>query len=155
VLRQVTGNFVFARLTTARTWGKPPPSPYSILCASPWHPHLNGFLSQYSQGGISKLPRFGLPQLCETITFCSDLRLGWGLKQSCSSCRELSNGVSHSPPPYTHRGWVDSRLLVVGSQTVNLTPDLSFCHNLCCKCPNGSCKPIFDIYTSIVFQWYK
>jgi hypothetical protein len=44
---------------------------------------------------------------------------------------------------------------VVGSQTVSLTPGHSFGHNLCCRCLNGSCKLILDIYTSIVFQWYK
>jgi len=42
-----------------------------------------------------------------------------------------------------------------GNQIVNLTPGLSFGHNLCFKCPNGSCKPILDIYISIAFQWYK
>jgi len=50
---------------------------------------------------------------------------------------------------------VDSRLLVVGSQTTNLTPDLSFGHNLCFRYPNGSCEPILNIYISIFFQWYK
>ncbi len=30
-----------------------------------------------------------------------------------------------------------------------------FCHNLCFRCPNGSCKPILDIYVLISFQWYK
>jgi hypothetical protein len=54
----------------------------------------------------------------------------------------------------THRCWVDSRLLVVGSQTDNLTPSPSFCHNLCYRCPNGSCMAIL-IYNSIAFQWYK
>jgi hypothetical protein len=44
---------------------------------------------------------------------------------------------------------------MVGSQIGNLTSSLSFCHNLCCRCPNGSCEPILDIYTSISFQWYK
>jgi hypothetical protein len=44
---------------------------------------------------------------------------------------------------------------VVGSQTANLTPGLSFDHNLCYRCPNGSCEPILDICTSIAFQWYK
>ncbi len=34
-------------------------------------------------------------------------------------------------------------------------PTFFFLLNLCCKCPNGSCKPILDIYTSIAFQWYK
>jgi hypothetical protein len=50
---------------------------------------------------------------------------------------------------------VDSRLLVVGNQTINLTPILSFGHNLCFRCPNGRCKHISDIYVSISFQWYK
>jgi hypothetical protein len=55
----------------------------------------------------------------------------------------------------TQGNWVYSRLLVVGSQTANLTPSLSFGHNLCFKCPNGRFKPILDIYASIAFQWYK
>jgi hypothetical protein len=50
---------------------------------------------------------------------------------------------------------VDSRLLVVGSQIASLIPDLSFAHNLGCRCPNGSCEAILDIYTSKPFQRYK
>jgi hypothetical protein len=88
-----------------------------------------------------------------TITFCSYLQLRQGLKQSCNSCWELSKGVLHST--YTHRGRVNSWLLVIGSQIANLTPGLSFCHNLCCIYSNGSYKLIFDIYTLIAFQWYK
>jgi hypothetical protein len=49
----------------------------------------------------------------------------------------------------------DSRLLMVGSQIGNLTPDPSFGQNLCIKCPNGSCKPILDIYSPRAFQWYN
>jgi hypothetical protein len=45
--------------------------------------------------------------------------------------------------------------LMVGSQIASLTPDPSFCHNLCCRCPNGSCETIFDIYTSIIFQCHE
>jgi hypothetical protein len=75
------------------------------------------------------------------------------LKQTCSSPRELFNGVLHST--CTHQDQVDSRLLVVGSQTANLTPGPSFNHNLCCICPNGSCEAILDIYTSRPFQQYK
>jgi hypothetical protein len=44
---------------------------------------------------------------------------------------------------------------MVGSQFGNLTPDTSFDHNLCFKCPNGSCKPNLDIYVPRAFQWYK
>ncbi len=127
--------------------------PYSILCVAPRHPHPNGFYSRDSQGGVPKLSQFGLPGLWELITPGSDLGLGWGLKQTCSSPQELSNGVSHSI--WTHQNRVDSRLFVVGSQTASLTPDLSFAHNLWCGCPNGSWEAIFDIYTSRPFQRYK
>jgi len=99
------------------------------------------------------MSRFEFPRLCEFITFCSNLRLGWGLKKTCSFPWELSNGVSHFTR--THRGRVDSRLLVVGSQIVNLIIDPFFCHNLCYKCPNGSYEAIFDIYTLRNFQWYE
>jgi len=178
--------------------------PYSILCVALRHPHPNGFSSRDSQGGVSKLSRFGLLGLWELITPGSNLRLGWGLKQTCSSPQELSNGVSHficthrdrvnswrfvvgsqttsltpgsnlrlgwglkqtcsSPQElsncvshfiFTHRDRVNSWLFVVGSQTTSLTPGPSFAHNLCCKCPNGSCEAILDIYTSRPFQRYK
>jgi hypothetical protein len=149
VLGQGTGDPGLTRLTTARIRGKPPHSPiyYSLrLSATPTFEWL--FVR-----GVPKLSRFRLPRLCKFITFCSDLRLKWGLKQTCSSLWELSNSVSHST--CTHWTQVDSQLLVVGSQTARLTPGPSFCHNLCCRCPNGSCEDIFDIYTLIAFQWYK
>jgi hypothetical protein len=123
---------------------------YSIFCTSSRGPHSNGFLSRNSQKGVPKLPGFELPQLCEAITSCSNLWSGWGLKQSCNSHWELSNGVSHAT--CTHENRFNSRLFVSG---VSLIPILSFCHNLYCRCPNGSCEPILDIQTSIVFQWYK
>jgi hypothetical protein len=50
---------------------------------------------------------------------------------------------------------VDSRLLVVGSQTANLTPGPSFAHNLGCRCPNCQCEGIFDIYVSKPFQRHQ
>jgi hypothetical protein len=125
--------------------------PYSILYASPPHLHLNGTFSRDSQSGIPKLSRFGLPGLWAFITFRFNFRLGQDLKQTCSSPRKLFNGVSHST--YTHRNQVDSQLLVVGSQNLTLGP--SFNHNLCYRCPNGSCKAILDIYTLRHFQWYK
>jgi hypothetical protein len=75
------------------------------------------------------------------------------LKQSCSPRQELFNGMSHATCTQGNR--INSRLLVVRSQTANLTLAPSFGHNLCFKCPNGSYKPILDIYVSIAFQWYK
>ncbi len=127
--------------------------PYSILCVTLPHLHPNGIFSRDSQRGVPKLSWFRLLRLWQLITPCSNLRLGWGLKQTCSSPWDLSNGVSHST--CTHRGRVDSRLLMVESQIANLTIGLSFVHNLCCRCPNGSCEAIFDIYASRAFQWYK
>jgi hypothetical protein len=117
--------------------------PYSILCASPPHLHPNGTFSRDSQSGIPKLSRFGLLRLWAFITSRFDLRLGWGLKQTCSSPWELSKGVSHST--WTHWDHVDSWLLVVESQITSLIPGPSFAYNLCRKCPNGSCKAILDI----------
>jgi hypothetical protein len=106
-----------------------------------------------SQGGVSKLSHVGLLGLWASITSCLDLRMGWGLKQYCSFLSELSNAILHSS--CRRRNWVDSWLLVVGSQIDNLTPDPSFVHNLGCRCPNGSCEVILDIYTSSPFQRYK
>jgi hypothetical protein len=115
--------------------------PYSILCVAPPRPRPNGFFSRDSQSGVSKLSRFGLSGLWAFITSRTDLRLGQG------------RGLSHST--CTHRDRVDSRLFVVGNQTASLTPGPSFDHNLCCICPNRSCKAISDIYTSRPFQRYK
>jgi len=134
----------------ARLGGSHHLPPYSILCVSPPHLHLNGTFSRDSQSGIPKLSRFGLLGLWAFITFRSDLWLGQGLKQTRSSPWELSNGLLHST--CTHRDQVDSRLLVVKSQTTNLTPGPSFAYNLCCRCPNGSYEAILDIYTSRPFQ---
>jgi hypothetical protein len=117
--------------------------PYSILCASPRGPHPNGILSRDSQMGVSKFPKLGLPRLWGPITFYADLQLRWGPKQSCSPRWELSNAMWHAT--CTQGSWVDSWLLVVGSQIANLTPSLSFGHNLCFKRPNELCEPILDI----------
>jgi len=50
---------------------------------------------------------------------------------------------------------VNSRLLVVESQTANLIPGPSFAHNLGYRCSNCQCEGIFDIYVSIPFQWHQ
>jgi hypothetical protein len=127
--------------------------PYSILCNSPWGLHPNGSFPWDSQSEVPKLSRFGLPGLWTLITPRPELGSGWGLNQSCSSPWELFNDVSHFT--CTHRNRVDSWLLVVGSQTASLTPGPSFDHNLCCRCPNGSCEAILDIYNSRPFQRCK
>jgi hypothetical protein len=131
-------------------------TPYSILCASPRRRHPNGTKSWDSRNGVPKLSRNcpgGLPELWTVIT--PDCGVGsWrGLNQSCSPRRDLSNAMSHSR--IGHREEVDSQLLVVGSQTANLTPGPSFAHNLGCRCPNDQCEAILDIYVSRTFQWHQ
>jgi hypothetical protein len=94
---------------------------------------------------------FGVLGLWELITPDCQVWLQQGLNQSCSPCRDLSNDILHSQ--FGGREEVDLRLLMVGSQTANLTPSPSFAHNLGCRCPNGQCEAIFDIYASRTFQW--
>jgi hypothetical protein len=102
---------------------------------------------------VLKFPKLGLPRLWRIITLFADLRLKWGLKQSCSPCRELFNGIWHTT--FTQGNWGDYWLLMVGSQINNLTPNPYFGHNLCFNYPIGSCEPILDIYVPRDFQCYK
>jgi hypothetical protein len=95
----------------------------------------------------------GVPGLWELITPDCTLGSRRGLNRSCSPRRDLSNGVSHSQ--FWLREEVDSRRLVVGSQTASLTPGPSFSHNLGDRCPNAQCEGIFDIYASKPFQWHQ
>jgi hypothetical protein len=123
--------------------------PYSILCVSPRKLHLNGTFCWDSRNGVPKLSRVEVPGLWTTTAPRPELGSGQVLNQSCSSHRELSNVVSHSSG--RRREKVDSRLLEIGSQTTSLTPGPSFAHNLGCRCPNGQCEAIFDIYVSRPF----
>ncbi len=153
MLRRVTGNLDTQDSPWLGLGGSHHLPPYSILCVSPQGHIQMTFCPETPQVGVPKFPPFGLLQLWEPITLRANLRLRWGLKQSCIPCQELSNGMSHVACTQVNR--VNFRLLVVGSQTSNLTPGLSFGHNLCFRCPNEQCKPILDIYVSIAFQWYK
>jgi hypothetical protein len=153
VLRRTTDKLGLIRLTTAWTWGSHHFPPYKIFCVFTWGPHPNGILSQDSQMGVLEFPQLGLSQLWRPITLRENLRLWWSLKQSSSPCWELFNGILHATCTLGNR--VNSQLLMVGSQTTNLIPILSFDHDLCFRCPNGSCKFISDIYVLIAFQWYK
>jgi hypothetical protein len=103
--------------------------------------------------GVQKFPKLGLSRLWGPITLCVNLQLRWHLKQSCNPCQGLSNFMSHTTCTQENQG--DFWLLVVGSQIAYLTFGPSFSHNLCLKCPNGSCEPILDIYVLRDFQWYK
>ncbi len=77
----------------------------------------------------------------------------WNEVWSKVVARQLSNNMLHAT--CTQGNQVDSWLLLVRNQTANLTPDPSFGHNLCFRCPNGQYKPILNIYIPRAFQWYK
>jgi hypothetical protein len=153
VLGQVTGNTTSLDSPRPGFGGSHHLPPYSILYVTPPHPHLNGTFSRDSQSGVPKLSWFGFPRLWALITFRLDLRLRWGLKRTCNSPRELSNSMSHST--CTRRDQVDSRLLVVRNQTASLTPGPSFNHNLCYRCPNGSCEPFWTSTLQDLFNGMK
>jgi hypothetical protein len=115
------------------------------------------FLSRDSRAGVPKSRPTGLSGLWSLITLRADLGSKFGLNQSCSSRRELSNGMSHVVCNQLFR--VDSWLLVVGSQNWQTlgssTPGPSFGHNLRFRCPNEQCELILDIYASRALHWYK
>ncbi len=144
---QAMSKHKFARLTIDWTWGSHHLPFYSIICVWPQGQHPNVILFQDSQMGVPKISKLGLLRLWTPITLCVNLWLRWGLKQSCSPC------LSHATCTQGNQG--DSRLLVVRSQIANLTFGFSFGHNMCFKCPHGTCKPILDIYVPKYFQWYK
>jgi hypothetical protein len=95
--------------------------------------------------GSPEIPKVGIPVTLGPINLCANLWLRWGLKQSYSPHLYLSNDMWHAT--FTQGNQGDSRLLVLMS--------LSFGHNLCFNCPNGSCEPILNIYVPRAFQWYK
>ncbi len=153
VLGRTIGKFGLTRLTTAQIWGSHHLPPYNILYGWPWTNIQMAFLSRDSQMRVPKFPKLELPWLWGLITLHADLRLKWGLKQSCSPRWELFNSMLHTTCTKGNQG--DSWLLVVGSQIANLTPDPSFGHNLHFMSPNGLYKPISNIYILRDFQWYN
>ncbi len=105
------------------------------------------FLSRDSRMRVLKLRQWGLPRLWSPVTLRADLGSWWDLKQSCSSCYELFNGIFHIV--YNQVNWVDSCLF--GS----LTLGLSFANNVFFRCLHEQWEPILDIYVPRSFQWCK
>jgi hypothetical protein len=153
VLGQATGNTDTQDSPRPGLGGSHHLPPYSILCSSRWRWHPNGHFSRDSRAGVPKSSWVGVPGLWTPISLDCRVRSRRDLKQSCSPRRGLFNAVSHSQIG-SHEG-INSRLLVVGSQTASLTLGSSFAHNLCLRCPNEQCEPILDIYVSRAFQRYQ
>jgi hypothetical protein len=144
--------FRLTKLTTTWTWGKAPPSLLLYtMCLATWPApkwHDLGLPS-----GSPKIPKVRTPPTLGAHTFVFKPPLKCSLKQSCGLRQEFSNGMLHATYTQGNRG--DFQLLVVENQIANLIPGLSFGHNLCLECPNGSCKPTIDMYFPRFFQWYN
>jgi len=131
--------------------------PHIVFFASPRRGYIQMALfpgtPKLESRNRSEIVSIRVPGLWELITPDCRVWLRQGLNQSCSPRRDLSNDISHSQ----FGGWekVDSRLLVVESQTASLTPGPSFAHNLGYRCPNDQCEGILDIYTSRPFQRHQ
>jgi hypothetical protein len=125
--------------------------PYSIFCVWSQYQHPNVILFWDFQDGVPKFLKLRLSQLWRLITLCANLGLKWGSKKIYSPCRDLFNNRWHVICAQGNQS--DSWLLVVGNQIGYLIPDLSFGHNLCFKCPNGSWEPILNIYVPRAFRW--
>ncbi len=97
VLGRTTGNTDTQDSSRPGLGGNHHLPPYSILCSSPRRLHPNGYFSRDSHAGVSKSCQMGLPRLWSPITLPADLGSRCGLKQSCSSRRELSNDMQHAP----------------------------------------------------------
>jgi hypothetical protein len=96
--------------------------------------------------GVPKFPNIGLSCLWGPITLSTHLHSN---EVSYSPCQDLFNGISHAT--CMQGNWSNSRLLIPN----NLSHGPPFGPNLCVKCPNGSWKPILDIYILRAFHWYK
>jgi hypothetical protein len=81
-------------------------------------------LFQNPQVGVPKFPKLGLSWLWGPIILCANLWLRWSLKQSCSTHRDLFNGMWHATCMQGNRG--DSWLLMIESHIVNLTFNFFF-----------------------------
>jgi hypothetical protein len=136
------------RLTTARTWGSHHLPPYSILCATPRGPHPNGHFVLGLPSGSPEIPIAKTPATLRAHNFLCRPPIAM-------RSEEKLYPLSRAFQRYVARCLNFSQLLVVGSQTANLTLGHSFGHNLCYRCPNGQCKPILGIYASRAFWWYK
>jgi hypothetical protein len=93
---QTTCKRRLTRLTMLRLGGSHHLPFYSILYAWSQGQHPNVILFWDSQVGVSEFPKLGLSQLWRPIILHADLRLRWGLKQSCNPPRELSNNMCHT-----------------------------------------------------------
>jgi hypothetical protein len=69
---QITSKHRLTRLITARTWGKPPPSPLFFMLGHRASTQMS-FCPRIPKLGVPKFSKLGVPQLWRPITLCQDL----------------------------------------------------------------------------------
>jgi hypothetical protein len=141
VLKWAMGDLRFTRVTMARTWGKPSPSPILYTLHLSMRPTSKWFFVPGFPKVNLETTKVRTPATLRGYNSCLDLRLGWGLQQSCSFFQELSNSMSHATCTHRVGSIPDVLWFGLGFRVCNLTPDISFCHNLCYKYPNGHTSP--------------
>jgi hypothetical protein len=126
--KQATCIHELTRLTTAWTWGKPPPSPlyYFLWLITELDPNV--IFPKTPKLRVPKFSKLVLLPLWRPITSCVNLQFMWGLKQSCSSNRKISNDMWHTICMHIIQS--NSWLLVVGSQIDTFT--LKFFSTITC-----------------------
>jgi hypothetical protein len=133
------GKFGLTRFITARTWGSHHLSPYSTICAST-RPTSKWYFVPGLPNGSTKIRKVESLATLGSHNFV------------CRPLIELRSKAKLYPLSRFFQQYVARHLHARKSgrfptfnQTTNLIPDLSFGHNLCFRCINGSCEPILDI----------
>jgi len=75
VHEQAMGKHALIKLSTAQTWGKPPPSPCSILYAWSHGLHPNVILSRDSQVRSTEILKIGIIAILEAYNFVCRLSI--------------------------------------------------------------------------------
>ncbi len=138
VLKQAMGNPRLTRLTTARTQGKPPPSPIQYtLCLSAAPTFKQFFVPRLPRKSLETIPVW-TPGTLQGHNYLLKPPIGMRSQENLYlSSKAFQRCIAlhlHAPGSgqFPTFQWSRVKLLVFFKKTSSL----SFCHNLCCRCIN-------------------
>ncbi len=135
------------RLTTARTRGKPAPSPHIVFSTA----GRGGYIRMAQIPGTPEMESRNCPGgTPKTLNRHNSRLQSWMAMRSFQRHVTRSNRTSERGQFSTFSGR-ESNCQFDSS----LTPGPSFAHNVGCRCPNRQCEGIFDIYVLRTFQWHQ